>query len=182
MSAPFLVTDRLAFELESTETALARVEALSPEDRAQVSPLWLARLRAAPAPDIWTHGINVLERATGTVVGGCGFKGRPDDHGMVEIAYGLAPEYRGRGYAREAARALSDYAFGLHGVQCIRAHTLPENLASARVLEACGFTCLGEVVDPEDGRVQRWELEKNSRSARPGHPASPTRGSLTEQE
>jgi len=27
----------------------------------------------------------------------------------------------------------------------------------ARVLECCGFECVGEVMDPEDGLVWRWE-------------------------
>jgi RimJ/RimL family protein N-acetyltransferase len=39
----------------------------------------------------------------------------------------------------------------------IRAHTMPEQNASTRVLEKCGFRWLGEVVDPEDGAVWRWE-------------------------
>jgi hypothetical protein len=29
-----------------------------------------------------------------------------------------------------------------------------------RVLEKLGFTCVGEVVDPEDGLVWRWDLQK----------------------
>ncbi len=37
------------------------------------------------------------------------------------------------------------------------AHTLPENNASAHVLKKCGFDFVGEVVDPEDGRIWRWE-------------------------
>jgi RimJ/RimL family protein N-acetyltransferase len=39
----------------------------------------------------------------------------------------------------------------------IRAHTLPEMNASCRVLEKAGFKRLGEVIDPEDGLVWRWE-------------------------
>ncbi|MGH7631966.1 MAG: hypothetical protein ACREOF_21740 [Gemmatimonadales bacterium] len=31
--------------------------------------------------------------------------------------------------------------------------------ASARVLEKLGFRRLGEVIDPEDGPVWRWEWE-----------------------
>jgi RimJ/RimL family protein N-acetyltransferase len=158
MAVPFLETERLLLELESTEAELARIEAMPAEDRAQVSASWLARLRATLVPSPWTHGISVVERTTGVVVGGCGFKGPPDAEGMVEIAYGLDTAYRGRGYAREAARALSEYALATSGVRCVRAHTLHDNAPSARVLEACGFTCIGDVIDPEDGLVRRWEL------------------------
>ena len=40
-----LETPRLRLVLESTEAVLARIERLSPEDRAEVSPDWVARMR-----------------------------------------------------------------------------------------------------------------------------------------
>lgn len=157
MPIPFLQTDRLALMLEPTEAVLARIDAMPAADRAEVSPEWLAKLRAAPAPTPWTHGFAIVERESGTEVGSCAFKGPPDADGAVEIAYGLAPEHRGRGYAREAARALVAYALGAGGARVVRAHTLPGNDPSANVLLACGFVRLGEVMDPEDGLVDRWE-------------------------
>jgi RimJ/RimL family protein N-acetyltransferase len=157
MSNPFLQTDRLWLVLESTEAVLARIAAMPAEHQAEVSPHWLARLRAAPATGPWTHGVALVERSTGTVVGSAGFKGAPDVSGMVELAYALEPEHRGRGYAREAANALSQYALTDGGASCVRAHTREDNLASASVLIASGFSFVGNVVDPEDGLVQRWE-------------------------
>ena len=75
----------------------------------------------------------------------------------MEIAYGIAPEHQGKGYATEAAEALTAYAFGSGQVRVVRAHTLPESNASGRVLTKCGFRNIGEVIDPEDGLVWRWE-------------------------
>jgi RimJ/RimL family protein N-acetyltransferase len=49
------------------------------------------------------------------------------------------------------------YAFASGQVRVVRAHTLPELNASARALTKCGFKRVGEVVDPEDGLVWRWE-------------------------
>jgi [ribosomal protein S5]-alanine N-acetyltransferase len=157
MSVSAIETARLSLVLESTEALLARVAAMRPAELAEVSPEWLARVRAAAAPGPWTHGFAIVERVSGAVVGACGYKGPPDRAGVVEIAYGVDPAYRGRGYAREAAAAL--VAFALEGGRArgVRAHTRPENGASARVLAACGFTRVGEVVDPEDGLVWRWE-------------------------
>jgi RimJ/RimL family protein N-acetyltransferase len=85
----------------------------------------------------------------------------PDADGVVEIAYGVAPEYQGRGYATEAATALVEFALSDPRVQTVRAHTLPEPNASTRVLTRNGFRHLGEVMDPEDGRVWRWELRRS---------------------
>ena len=156
-------TPRLRLVLESTESVLARIERLSPADRAEVSPEWLDRMRASP-PSPWTHGFAIVDAATGSTIGGCGFKGPPGDDGAVEIAYGIDAEYRGRGYAKEAAAALVELALGA-GARVVCAHTRPENGASARVLRACGFVLRGDVMDPEDGLVRRWELLRPSAGA-----------------
>ena len=76
---------------------------------------------------------------------------------MVEIAYGIVPGFQGRGYATQAALALVGFAFRTGRVRLVRAHTLPVPNASTRVLAKCGFKRTGEVVDPEDGLVWRWE-------------------------
>ena len=43
-------------------------------------------------------------------------------------------------------------------MRLVRAHTLPHENASTRVLTKCKFSCVGEVMGPEDGLVWRWEL------------------------
>lgn len=123
----------------------------------EVSSKWIEALRSAPGPDPWQHGFWITERGGREVVGGAGFKGPPDAGGIVEIAYGLAPSHEGRGYATEAAGALVRYAAADPRVRVVRAHTLPTANASTRVLTKCGFVHIGDVVDPEDGPVWRWE-------------------------
>ena len=124
----------------------------------EVSPAWLDQLRASTEYDPWRHGFAVVEGDSDTVVGAAGFKGPPDDDGVVEIAYGIVPACEGRGYATEAAAALVDFARGDARTRIVRAHTLPERNASTHVLTKCGFEFRGEVIDPEDGLVWRWEL------------------------
>lgn len=123
----------------------------------EVSPAWIAHLREAPGPDPWNLGFAVVHRDDARVIGSAAFKGAPDDDGVVEIAYGIAPSYEGRGYATEAAKALVAFALERVDVTSIRAHTKPENNASGRVLSKSGFHQVGEVEDPEDGLVWRWE-------------------------
>ena len=93
------------------------------------------------------------------VIGMVGFKGPPDADGMVEIAYGIVPQFEGRGFATEAAGAATEWAFD-SGVRTVRAHTKPEPNASTRVLSHCGFEFRGDAVDPADGPVWRWERPK----------------------
>ncbi len=128
----------------------------------EVSPAWLAQLRKSVAEDPWVHGFGIVHREERLVVGNVGFKGPPDDQGVVEIAYGIAPVFQGRGYATEAADAGTAFAFADGRVRLVRAHTLSTRNASTRVLEKCGFMRTGEVEDPEDGPVWRWEQLKES--------------------
>jgi RimJ/RimL family protein N-acetyltransferase len=157
MSPVVIPTARLDLVLQTPDEVLAHIEAMPPADRAEVSPDWLARVRATPAGDPWALAFRVVDRATGSTVGSCGFKGPPDPEGVVEIAYGIEPDQRGSGYATEAAAALTAFAFASGRVRLVRAHTKPDNPASERVLAKCGFGRIGEVVDPEDGLVSRWE-------------------------
>jgi RimJ/RimL family protein N-acetyltransferase len=121
----------------------------------EVSKAWLETLRGSESPDPWIHGFAVVEGDT--IVGTAGFKGPPNDDGVVEIAYGIVPSRQGRGYATEAAKALVEFARSDPRVKLIRAHTLPKSNASTRVLTKCSFHHVGEVNDPDDGLVWRWE-------------------------
>jgi len=122
-----------------------------------VSPNWLVALRNASGPDPWRHGFFVVHREGGAVIGSAGFKGPPDSTGIVEVAYGIVPSFQGCGYATEAAAALIAFAFASGRVRLVRAHTLPEANAFTRVLLKCGCRHVGQVVDPDDGPVWRWE-------------------------
>ena len=157
MAAITIPTARLDLILQTPDEVLNWVASMPPADRAEVSPDWVARVRGAPAGDPWSLGFTAVERATGSAVGGCLFKGPPDDDGVVELAYGVDPAHRGRGFATEAAEALARFALASGRVQLVRAHTKPDGDASMRVLSKCGFRRVGEVTDPEDGLVGRWE-------------------------
>ena len=81
----------------------------------------------------------------------------------AELGYDFRSDVWGKGYATEAAAALTNFAYS-QNVPIVIAHTLPEANASTRVLTKCGFKHLGEVTDPEDGQVWRWERKNNAAS------------------
>lgn len=158
VSAAHIQTQSLRLVPLTIEEVRAWVDAMEPSEKAQLSADWLGQLHRSTASDPWTHGFSMVQRDSGgIVVGKAGFKGPPAADGVVEIAYGVDPDHQGKGYATEAAQALVAFAFSSDGVRVVRAHTLPEVSASTRVLTKCGFRHIGEVVDPEDGLVWRWE-------------------------
>ena len=154
-----LATEHLQLRLSTPEEARAQVAEMDARDKAELSPDWLARLDACTTSDPWVLGFSVVHTGTGAGVGSCGFKGPPDADGAVEIAYGVLPAYQNKGYATEAAAALVRFAAASGQVRVVRAHTLDRTGASARVLGKCRFECVGQVLDPEDGLVWRWEIK-----------------------
>lgn len=152
-----LSTERLHLTLQTVEATLARVASLPPDIKQHLSQSWLDLIEGPREPSPWIDGFEMTLAADETAVGECGYKGPPDSDGMVEIAYHTFPPHEGQGYATEAAAALVQYARGCPDVTVVRAHTLPEPNASTRVLSRCGFEKIGEVMDPDDGLVWRWE-------------------------
>jgi len=78
------------------------------------------------------------------LAGICGFKGRPDGAGSVEIGYSILAGYRRRGFATEAVQRLIAWAFTHHNVHEVCAETFPHLSQSIRVLEKCGFRYTGK--------------------------------------
>lgn len=157
MTAMQIQTKSLKLIPHTPEDVRAHIEGMDADQRAELSADWLARVARATAADPWTLGFALVHRATGVVIGTCGFKSPPNIDGIVEIAYGVNADHQNKGYATEAAEALVAFAFGNSHVRVVCAHTVAEANASARVLAKCGFTPVGQVVDPEDGLVWRWE-------------------------
>ena len=62
---------------------------------------------------------------------------------LASIGYTVAPEHQGHGYAVEAAEAVVEWLFTVAHVHRITATIDPRNMASARVLERCGFEYVG---------------------------------------
>lgn len=117
-------------------------------DRASVT--WFARrITANPAALGWYAWYVVGVRGGRTLIGNCGFKGPPDSIGSVEIGYSLLPEHQHCGFGTELASALVTWAFGHRSVARIMAETLPELVASVRVLEKHGFQLVGRGSTPE---------------------------------
>ena len=88
------------------------------------------------------YAIWFIELKNGVPVGDLCFKGLNAD-GSVEIGYGIPEENRGHGYASEAVLAAAAWALEQPGVTRVEAETEPENRASQRVLEKCGFVPSG---------------------------------------
>lgn len=85
----------------------------------------------------------------GEVIGDCGTYGSADGAGIVEIGYGLAAPFRGKGYGTEAVAAMTEWLLDRPEIRRVRARTLANNPASQRLLERNGFSHTGHSEDGE---------------------------------
>ncbi|KOX13939.1 GNAT family N-acetyltransferase [Nocardiopsis sp. NRRL B-16309] len=121
----------------------------------------LRRSQLADDPDRagWLAHAAVDADAEGpdTAVGFASFHGPPDDHGMVEIGYAVAPEFRRRGYAKGIVAALIARAATAPEVTTVRAAISPDNPASLAVIAGFGFEHVGQQWEKADGLEYLYE-------------------------
>lgn len=122
--------------------------------------LWryrLGQLAADPGSARWVVRQAVVGDG-GLVVGHAGFHGPPDQAGMVEVGYSVAPEFRRQGYARAALAELLRRAAAEPAVTAVRAAISPGNAPSLATISGFGFAVVGEQWDEEDGRELLFEV------------------------
>lgn len=101
-----------------------------------------------------------VEAESGTVVGGAVLDHAPIGGGNpVEIGYYVARSAWGKGYATELAAGLLRYGFETLGLDRIVAVIIPENAASARVLEKAGMRHDG-LTDYNGHPVEQYVLDR----------------------
>ena len=100
----------------------------------------------------------IIHKADKRLLGTCGFKGAPNEDGMVEIGYEIDAHYRLQGLATETAQGLIDFALQHEEVKEIIAHTLAHENPSVSVLKKLGFQFVEALIDPEDGDIWKWAL------------------------
>jgi RimJ/RimL family protein N-acetyltransferase len=103
--------------------------------------------------------LQLREPAARQLIGICGFKGRPDARGSVEIGYSILSQFRQRGFASEAVQGLVGWAFSHSTVSEVTAETFPYLSQSIGVLRKCGFRPAGR--GSEQG-VVRYAIDRSA--------------------
>ena len=129
-------------------------------DHASLTTFLLASQAAFEARTDFAYGI---VGPGGALVGGAGLHARLGP-GALEIGYWIGVDHVGRGYATAAARALTQAALALDGVDRVEIHCDEANHGSAAVPRKLGYRLdrleAGEPEAPGDtGRSMVWVLE-----------------------
>jgi len=144
-ATPELVTADLAGREALSEAIAAEVPKNWPPELYESTAM---RVALAQLEDPAEHGWSVwylLSRKPEVpqLIGICGFKGKPDEAGSVEIGYSVLSQFRVQGYATEAVTRLVVWAFSHQQVTKVTAETLPHLRQSIRVMEKNGLSFAG---------------------------------------
>ena len=136
--------------------AVTHCPAWPPEPFGEVAVQWtLDNLKADPAAEGWFGWLllaNEGEHKPPQIVGAGVLLGRPDEDGDVELVVAVRPEFAGRAYERDAAKALSRWALA-NGAERVLVHFDAEESHAAEAFAASGFI---DTQEPPYPGVARW--------------------------
>ena len=122
----------------------------------------LRYLRNGPQAMYAKHGVGLWRvglQADGTPVGICGLIKR-DGLDNLDLGFAFLPQFRSKGYAEEASRAVLDWGRQQLNVRTVVAITTFDNLASGALLTRLGFLRDGEVKLPNsDEALYKYRLD-----------------------
>ena len=85
----------------------------------------------------------IARRRDDACIGMINYYARNEQSRRLELGWILVPRHHGKGYAREATRAVIRYCIDVLGTHRIEALIMPENAASIRLAESVGFKLEG---------------------------------------
>jgi [ribosomal protein S5]-alanine N-acetyltransferase len=115
------------------------------------------QVESDPSLNRWFVRFIVL-KSSRVVVGAISFHGAPDERGMIEIGMGIDPDFRGRGFAKEALHGMWQWACAQPDVAVLRYTVSPENEPSVAIVESFGFPRIGQQMDEIDGPEDIYEM------------------------
>lgn len=114
------------------------------------------------------HGVGrlaVIEKKSNLLIGWSGLKFLTREvngyKNVYDLGYRLLPEYWGKVYASESAKASLDFGFNGLKIDVVYAHAHSENQASNHILRKLGFKKTGDFTEP-DGICFWYELNRKN--------------------
>jgi len=98
------------------------------------------RVYGQDARDDVAYAFFIAQNSTDALLGGLTLSNiRRGAAQIGTLGYWIGAAFAGRGYMQDAVRLVIPYAFGILRLHRIEAASMPDNIASRRVLDKCGF-------------------------------------------
>lgn len=105
---------------------------------------------------LWLTNWAIVLKEENQIIGFIMLKGLPNEKGEVIVGYGIHESYRGRGFAVEALKGLTEWVFLNPKVYSVVADTDKWNRASHRVLEKSGAVKFNETEELIWWKINRF--------------------------
>jgi [ribosomal protein S5]-alanine N-acetyltransferase len=150
IETPRLRGERIGLEHQEALAALHAHPRVAATLGGPPSPARVAAMIAAQSAQFDRYGYGFWvwrDKATGEVVARGGIQHtHVGGHDEVEVGWAVAADRWGQGLATELGAASVRAAFEEHGLDDLVSFTLPDNIASRRVMEKLGFTYERDIV------------------------------------
>lgn len=147
-----LVNDKNFIELKNK--GLNAGEGYPDQETLDTIPKIIANIESSNGPTGFESWV-IISKKEMKIIGDIGFKGIPNHAGEIDLGYGIIASERRKGYAFEAAKSLTTWAFSNMEVKKITAKCLIENEGSFKTLEKLDFENTSK-----DEQFLHWILEK----------------------
>lgn len=107
-----------------------------------------------------------IEKSQKIIIGSAGFHDQPDENGMIEIGFGIVPEYQNQGFGKELLHGMWKMILQNPQVKTLRYTVSPENEPSMHIIKKLNFNLVGEQIDEEDGLELIYELSADEYKSR----------------
>lgn len=95
------------------------------------------------------YSFAIADAVTDEAIGQIGLWLRDINDGRASTGYWVAPQHRGKGFAKDALRTLTDWALCHDEVQRLQLYAEPWNVGSWRAAESCGYE--------REGLLRAWQ-------------------------
>lgn len=106
---------------------------------------------------LWLTNWAIVHKEDNQIIGFIILKGYPNEAGEVILGYGIEEEYRRRGYATEALKAINQWIFKNPEARFVVADTEKTNIPSHKVLKNLGAIKYKETED-----LIWWKIEREN--------------------
>jgi len=108
---------------------------------------------------LWYTSWEIILKVKNQSVGAIGLTGIPDENGETMLGYYIDERNRNNGFASEAIKTLTKWAFLNKKLIQINAYTQNNNISSQKVLQKNGFILAGN-----DEDLMHWKLKRNTKN------------------
>ena len=117
-----------------------------PDESVEETEVYIDRMVNGIAANKWIIWA-IEHKVSKKVIGSISIWNIDKEKGVAELAYGIIPDYQGKGLMKEALLSAVGYGFNVMKLKSLDAYTEEKNIRSIKLLDSCKFKVVDKVDD-----------------------------------